>query len=76
MTDQLDHAKALEMRHREAAIQEARDTASEPPQQIIAGVVHCIDCNDLVSSQRLRAKPNAARCIHCQTLKEKQHGRR
>lgn len=76
MTDQLDRARAIEMRQREAALQEALHTTPEPPQQIINGVVCCIDCDEPVSPQRLRAKPNAARCIHCQSQEEKSHGHR
>jgi DnaK suppressor protein len=47
----------------------------EPEQVIVAGMVLCIDCDEPVQPERLRAKPNAARCIYCQGAYEKELGR-
>ena len=75
MPDQLDHAKVLEMQHRKHALEEFLGNSTEPPQQIINGQVLCIDCDSAIQPKRLQAKPNAARCIHCQHKTEKTHGR-
>ena len=71
--DVLDDAKQLEMRQRDQALashQAGRER--EPEQWIEQGQVLCIDCSDPVSIKRLAAKPNAARCIDCQSLHELQ----
>lgn len=72
--DQLDHAKALEMQHRQRALQEVLTANPEPPQETLDGRVVCIDCDHPISTARLAAKPNAARCIGCQQLQEQGHG--
>jgi DnaK suppressor protein len=70
--DILDRAKVLEIEDRQRAIAAQREKSKEPDQLIIDGEVLCIDCENLVSKPRLAAKPNAARCIECQSLKELQ----
>ncbi|MGD9858856.1 MAG: TraR/DksA C4-type zinc finger protein [Marinobacterium sp.] len=77
MTDIYDRAQARELQNQQEA--EARYRASlqpEPEQQVVAGVVICIDCDEPVQPARLTAKPNAARCISCQQIHERrgQHG--
>jgi DnaK suppressor protein len=74
MPDILDHAKDVEMRQRQAALDKVLKH-KEPAQDIQAGVVICIDCTTPIEIARLSAKPNAARCIQCQTIEEKRHGR-
>lgn len=74
MPDILDHAKDLEMRQRQDALNKALKH-SEPEQDIRDGTVVCIDCATAINPARLKAKPNAARCIHCQQIEEKRHGR-
>jgi DnaK suppressor protein len=74
MPDILDHAKDLEMRQRQDALDKALKH-SEPEQDIRDGVVICIDCGGDIHPARLKAKPNAARCIHCQQIEEQRHGR-
>ena len=71
MTDQLDTAKELEMLHEAKSLKQHREAAREPEQWIQNGMVLCIDCSAPVSKKRLAAKPNAARCIHCQTHHER-----
>ena len=67
MTDVLDAAKDLEMHQRQQALAAQQQRAQEPPQDIDDdGTVYCIDCMNIVSPERLAAKPDAARCIHCQ----------
>lgn len=67
--DDADRAKEIEMRDRRAALKMAKHHP-EPAQQIIDDEVLCIDCDTPVSQERLKAKPNAARCIDCQSLHE------
>lgn len=76
MPDLLDHAKDLEMRQRQVALDKALQS-NEPEQWIEDGRVLCIACGVEITQARLAAKPGAARCIHCQRIEEqKQHGRR
>lgn len=75
MPDQLDRAKKLEMGHRQASLENTLQQAQEPPQEILDGVVVCIDCGINIPLDRLAAKPDAARCINCQSRKESVHGR-
>lgn len=71
MTDIIDHAKDTEMLQRKHALEAQQQRAQEPPQDIDEdGTVYCLDCHDIVSPERLEAKPDAARCIHCQALHE------
>ncbi len=70
--DQLDEAKALEMADRQRAIANHQAKAQEPEQWIDNGIVCCIDCEVPIPTERLDAKPNAARCIECQSLYELQ----
>ncbi len=65
MTDIFDKASELEEMHREQSITAARKT-NEPAQYIDNGVVYCIDCGNDIPAARLKAKPNAARCVTCQ----------
>ncbi|QEW05641.1 TraR/DksA C4-type zinc finger protein [Nitrincola iocasae] len=72
MTDIVDHASEREQQQRDQAL--ARRVVFEPMQDVFDGVVYCIDCGDQISQERLAAKPNAARCIHCQTTWERRNG--
>lgn len=74
MPDLIDRAKEMEMRQRQVALDNALQT-TEPAQDIQDGVVICIDCTIPIEIARLDAKPNAARCIQCQTIEERRHGR-
>lgn len=70
--DILDRAKQAEMADRQRALSAQQEKTKEPEQLIVAGEVLCIDCDSQVSKPRLAAKPNAARCIGCQSLHELQ----
>jgi len=74
MTDITDHASALEQLQRDQAL--AARPRREPPQLISDGRVLCIDCEEPIPAPRLASKPNAARCIDCQRLHEKQEQQR
>lgn len=68
--DQLDEAKELEMAARERALADHFANIKEPPQDIENGVVYCVGCAVVIPQERLRAKPNAARCVDCQMIFE------
>lgn len=74
MPDILDEAKELEIRHRQAALDNVLQR-TEPEQQTLDGRIICIDCDSPIAHARLAAKPNAARCVHCQLIEEQKHGR-
>ncbi len=74
MPDLYDRAQARDLQNQQDA--EARYRAKLPPepeQLVVAGVVLCIDCDEPVQPARLKAKPNAARCIYCQQDYERSH---
>lgn len=75
MPDLLDEAKEVEMRQRQAALANTLQQAKEPEQDIQNGIVVCISCGINIPKARLSAKPDAARCIDCQTQEEAKHGR-
>ena len=70
MPDILDRAKDVEMQQRDQALKLAL-AVKEPAQEIVNGRVLCIDCDAAIEMARLVAKPEAARCIHCQQVFEK-----
>lgn len=75
MPDLYDQAQERDMANTAAAQRaHAERQTPEPQQQRVAGHVLCIDCDEPVEPRRLAAKPNAARCIDCQTLWERRHG--
>lgn len=71
--DDLDRAKVLEMRERQAALERtlAQGQETEAP-LIIDGRRCCIDCGQAISPARLAARPQSVRCIHCKTKREQQ----
>jgi len=74
MTDILDTAAELEALNNQQAQAAYRDSLlPEPEQVIVGGYVLCVDCDEPIQAARLRAKPNAARCIFCQGEYEKEH---
>ncbi len=50
--------------------------AATEPQLTIDGVRVCLDCFDPLGKKRLKANPDAVRCVECQELKEKQDRRK
>lgn len=69
--DVVDRAEKLEAHNRKLALAKQRERSREPKQDIVNGVVYCIDCGIEVQPERLKIKPNAARCINCQRKHEK-----
>lgn len=70
--DILDKAQKLEALQNKNAIKKHQEQREQEPEQWIEnGIVRCIDCGEEVGEKRLAAKPNAARCIYCQTYHEK-----
>lgn len=70
MTDAADRAQAREEQERMEAIERRREAAdratAETPFEI-EGTRVCLDCFDPISKKRLKANPQAVRCIDCQT---------
>jgi DnaK suppressor protein len=77
VSKQFDLAQELEEKHRvkSLAVQAAAAATKEQP-LVIDGVRVCLDCRDPIGKKRLKAKPDAARCVECQELKEKQNRRK
>jgi DnaK suppressor protein len=45
----------------------------EPPEraQVIDGIAYCVDCGLDIPPKRLEAKPDAVRCVECESRKER-----
>lgn len=69
--DEADHAKVLETQHRERSINAALNRPKEAQIFDDKGNVICKDCRERLSKARLKANPQAARCVDCQTNYEK-----
>jgi phage/conjugal plasmid C-4 type zinc finger TraR family protein len=61
--DDVDIAQELEERHRSMAL--AAMTRSSPPLPAPVAL-DCVDCREPIDARRLRAMPDAMRCIECQ----------
>lgn len=70
MTDDIDRANHAAQFTNDLALQQHRSNAALPAQQIVDGVVECIDCDEEIAADRLEALPNCVRCITCQTMHE------
>jgi DnaK suppressor protein len=67
MTDIIDQAAEREQGFTEAALKEQKARREqEPPQWRVDKSVRCVACGDAIQPERLRARPDAARCIDCQ----------
>lgn len=60
MTDRFDRAQELEQLHRDASLAAARNAMPAFPS---SGT--CVTCREPISPARLKALPNATRCIDC-----------
>lgn len=77
MSKQFDLAQELEEKHRAKALARfAEALAVTEPQLSIDGVRVCLDCQEPLTKKRLKAKPDASRCVECQELREKQNRRK
>ncbi len=63
-------AQAREEAHRTRAIEAARRTMAVGEQVIENGRVICADCGAPIPAGRLRARPDATRCVDCQAALE------
>lgn len=62
MADDADRAQALAEQ-----LAELQAKHASPRRPIQRASDYCIDCEDLIEPQRLRAVPDALRCIGCQS---------
>ena len=69
MTDQLDRAQKFENDFFTQAIKQQQQRVQEKPDEDEHGR-YCLDCADVISLERIKAQPNAVRCVSCQQLKE------
>lgn len=70
MADDLDRAKDLEMKQRQAAVDAALSKPDHGPgesQVMINDEVVCIDCYEPIPEKRLAIKPKAVRCVECKS---------
>ncbi|CAA0129560.1 Uncharacterised protein [Starkeya nomas] len=63
--DILDQAQALEELERDAALAAHRERMRG------SGRENCVVCGDPIGAARLKAVPNAVRCISCQSGRER-----
>jgi phage/conjugal plasmid C-4 type zinc finger TraR family protein len=70
--DELDRVQAASEVYQEAALQFHRyKRAREPvPEGNAEEKRRCIDCEDIIPKARIKANPNAVRCIGCQAIHE------
>ena len=69
--DIADRAHKLEEQHRAAAL-EAAQTHGGDVAVMVNGKAHCCDCHARIKRARLIMLPEAARCVECQEIFEKQ----
>lgn len=72
--DDADRAKVVEQAHRKRALALLQDAAEREKSEgpiMIDGVAHCRDCKEPIPTERLAARPDAARCITCKEILEK-----
>ncbi|KFA96235.1 TraR/DksA family transcriptional regulator [Vibrio sp. ER1A] len=74
MTDQFDKAQELETTFREKAIAHHRSRQTEQPDEDEHGNRYCLSCGGEIPPQRMKAIPNAVRCVSCQSLREPVYG--
>lgn len=67
MTDETDRAQERDQLIRSSAI--AQTVADIRLQALMPGKLVC-DCGDPISDARLKAVPNATRCVECQSFFE------
>jgi len=75
MPDDMDDAQELETIQRADALAAARrrpDGAGSGPVYWREGQAVCSDCDEPIGEARLRANPQARRCIRCQETAERE----
>lgn len=71
MADIADRAAKAEQRNLNHSLAQALHRPAEPPQWIEEGQVLCLDCTNPIPEARLKAKPDAARCTFCQSVRDR-----
>ena len=75
MADIADRAAKAEQRNLTHSLThslaQALHRPAEPPQWVEAGQVLCLDCTNPIPEARLKAKPDAARCTFCQSVRDR-----
>lgn len=75
--DIIDHAQELDREFQEKALfaHKKRQEVEllEPPERarVIDGIAYCVDCGFDIPPARLKARPDAVRCVECQGKKER-----
>ena len=69
--DSIDHAQQENERHLERALGNFR--SSQSSQQ---SANECVECGDLISSERQLAVPGVQTCVQCQNWRERNYARR
>lgn len=75
MTDAADRAQVREEEEREEALRRVRQRNVSIAPIEVNGKRVCMDCLDPIDRKRLRAAPEALRCVECQMLHERRNGR-
>jgi phage/conjugal plasmid C-4 type zinc finger TraR family protein len=69
MPDVFDQAQEREQLEREAAIRRVLLDAADD--QRATGDHDCADCEEPIPPERLAILPGAARCVHCQIIRDR-----
>lgn len=74
--DEIDQAQHFEELYRQSALRDHFAGVPSGPAIRPASVKRCCDCGEKIETARLKALPNAVRCIDCQNQKERRekHG--
>lgn len=72
--DIADRAQPREAEFQAAALAAVLNQPREMP-RIVGGVRVCLDCDDPLGRQRLKANPHAVRCLDCQEQHEHEQKR-
>ncbi len=71
MSDLADRAGEIEEQQRQSSLRARAASAAETPRHNSDGDRICLDCEERLSAKRLKASPEAVRCVECQDFKEK-----
>jgi len=71
MADPFDRAQEVEQAFRDSALARQLTHAVEQPDIDSQGRRYCLGCGAEIETERLVAVPTAARCVDCQTAKER-----
>lgn len=76
MVDVFDRAQEREQKDRDLAIQAElkRGIETEEPDEE-NGIRYCLDCGLEIPKDRLKARPDAVRCVDCKEMKDRRSKR-